>query len=111
MVFCCSLSGRWGGASFFCSDGRFLFVLALNLADAGADARMVFNGGNEFGNRIAEALGDLGQFDPANQFGIGDGFPARVGFHGSKRKLGLANNPALWTGVRENLADGDGEFL
>jgi hypothetical protein len=36
---------------------------------------------------------------------------AGVGFHGSKRKLGLVGKPALWAGVREDLADGDGEFL
>jgi hypothetical protein len=36
---------------------------------------------------------------------------AGVGFHGSKRKLDLVSKPALRVGVREDLADGDGEFL
>jgi hypothetical protein len=36
---------------------------------------------------------------------------AGFGFHGSKRKLGLMSNPPLQAGVREELADGDGEFL
>jgi hypothetical protein len=34
-----------------------------------------------------------------------------VGFHGSKRKLSLVSKTTLWAGVREDLADGDGEFL
>jgi hypothetical protein len=65
----------------------------------------------EFGLWVAEALGGFGFFDPAKQLGIADGMSEGVGFHGSKRKLSLASKTTLWAGVREDLADGDGEFL
>jgi hypothetical protein len=65
----------------------------------------------EFGLWVAEALGGFGFFDPAKQLGIADGMSEGVGFHGSKRNLGLVSNPPLRAGVREELADGDGEFL
>jgi hypothetical protein len=92
-------------------DGRFLFGAALDLADDGANAGVVLNGVVEFGLWVAEALGGFGFFDAAKQLGIADGMSAGVGFHGSKRKLDLVSKPALRVGVREDLADGDGEFL
>jgi len=92
-------------------DEGFLFGAALDFADDGADAGVVLDGVVEFGLWVAEALGGFGFFDPAKQLGIADGISAGVGFHGSKRKLDLVSKPALRAGVREDLADGDGEFL
>ena len=92
-------------------DEGFLFGAALDFADDGADAGVVLDGVVEFGLWVAEALGGFGFFDPAKQLGIADGMSAGVGFHGSKRKLGLVGKPSLWAGVRKDLADGDGEFL
>jgi hypothetical protein len=44
----------------------------------------------KFGLRVAQALGGFGFFDPPKQFGVADGIPEGVGFHGLKRELGLA---------------------
>jgi hypothetical protein len=92
-------------------DEGFLFGAALDFADDGANAGVVLDGIVEFGVWVAEALGGFGFFDPAKQLGIADGISAGVGFHGSKRELGLVGKPSLRAGVREDLADGDGEFL
>lgn len=92
-------------------DRRFLFGAALDLANDGADAGVVLDGVVEFGVWVAKALGGFGFFDPAKQLGIADGMSAGVGFHDSKRKLSLVSKPTLRAGVREDLADGDGDFL
>ena len=65
----------------------------------------------KFGDRVVLALGGFGFFDPAKQLGIADGISGGVGFHGSKRKLDLVGKPTLRAGVREDWADGDGEFM
>jgi hypothetical protein len=91
--------------------GGFLFGAALDFADDGADAGVVLDAVVEFGFWIEEALGGFGFFDPAKQLGIADVMSAGVDFDGSKRKLGLMSKPTLRAGVREDLADGDSDFL
>jgi hypothetical protein len=68
----------------------------------------VFHLRNGLGNFKATS-GELENW--VKQLGIADGISAGFGFHGSKRKFDLVSKPALRAGGRENLADGDGEFL
>jgi len=92
-------------------DEGFFFGAALDFADDGADAGVILDGVVEFGYWVAEVLGGFGFFDPAKQLGIVDVMSAGVDFDGSKRKLGLMSKPTLRAGVREDLADGDSDFL
>jgi hypothetical protein len=71
----------------------------------------LFPSNGDIAEVVAEALGEFGFFDSANQLGITDRMSAGIGFHGSKRKLGLVSKPSRKAGVAEDLADGESEFL
>jgi hypothetical protein len=65
----------------------------------------------EFPQRVVQALGGAGFFDPAKQLGIPNPFSISVGLHRSKGKLALPREAAwelsLWAEVARGCLDGE----
>ena len=93
------------------TDQGFIFSPALNLADDGADARVVLDRVVEICISIEAALSGLRLSNAPKQLGFIGGITVGVDLHGLKRELSLVTEHAWSAAVREDLADGGGDVL
>ena len=93
------------------TDQGFLFSPALDLADDGADARVVLDRVVEICISIEAALSGLRLSNAPKQLGFIGGITVGVDLHGLKRELSLAAEHAWRAAMWEDLADGGGEVL